>query len=88
MLAISTDDLSKAKLFAGRMGLPFPVLYDPSAEVVRAYDVFNLLGDLLATPSTFIIDRDGVVRWKYVGRDIDDRASVAQVLKQLRLLEG
>ena len=88
MLAISTDDLSKAKLFAARLGLPFPVLYDPPAEVVRAYDVFNLLGDGLATPSTFIIDRDGVIRWKFVGRDINDRASVMQILKQLRLMEG
>ena len=59
VLAISTDDLSKAKLFADRLGLPFPVLYDPAAEVVRAYDVFNLLGDGLATPSTFIYHRQG-----------------------------
>ena len=70
------------------VGPPFPVLYDPPAEVVRDYGVFNLRGDGLATASTFVIDKDGVIRWKYVGRSIDDLPPTATVLESLRLLDN
>ena len=88
VVAISTDDLSKATLIADQVGVAFPVLYDPSAQVVRRYGVYNLLGDGLATASTFVIDRDGLIRWKYVSRTIGDRPSTAEVLRQLRSIEG
>ena len=63
-MAISTDDLSKAQYMADRVGIPFPVLYDPDADVVREYGVYNLRLDGLATPSTFIIDKKGIIRYK------------------------
>ena len=56
--------------------------------MVKDYGVYNLLRDRLATPSTFIIDKDGVIRWKYIGRSISDRPSTEEVIKQLRQLEG
>ncbi len=88
VVAISTDDLSKAQHMAERVGIPFPVLYDPDADVVRDYEVYNLRRDGLATPSTFIIDKKGVIRYKYVGKSTGDRPSTQQVLEQLRLIEG
>ena len=88
MLAISTDDLSDAQTIANMVGLAFPLLYDPDADAVRDYGVFNLLGDGLATASTFVIDKSGTIRWKYVGRSISDRPPASVVLEQLRLLEG
>ena len=88
IFAISTDDLSGAQSIASRVGISFPVLYDPAADVVEAYGVYNLLGDGLATASTFVIDKQGVIRWKYVARGIADRPAVSQVLEQLGRLEG
>lgn len=88
VLAISVDDLSGAQYIVDKIGIPFPVLYDPMVDVVSDYGVYNLLGDGLATPSIFIIDKDGVIRWKYIGRSIDDRPSASPILEQLRLLEG
>ena len=85
-LGISTDDLSGARSIVNRIGLKLPILYDSAADVVRAYGVYDLLGDGLATPSTFILDKDGVIQWKYVGSRIYDRASTAQILEQLRML--
>ena len=84
--AISVDDLSNAGFIADSTGIPFPVLYDPAAETVREFGVFDLLGDGLATPSTFVIDADGIIRWKYVGQRIGDRPSVDTILSQVAAL--
>lgn len=86
MLAISTDDLSGAKAIVDRVGIPFPILYDSAADVVREYGVYDLLGDGLAAPSTFVIDTGGVVRWSHVGRRTSDRASAQEILDQLQQL--
>ena len=78
------DDLEDASEVVQKLGMPFPILYDPSTEVSQSYMVHDLLGDGLATPSTFIVDKEGVIRWKYVGRRIGDRPSVSTILAQLR----
>ena len=83
MLAISVDNLEEASEVVQMLGIPFPILYDPSTEAPQSYMVFNLLGDGLATPSTFILDKEGVITWKYVGRRIGDRPSVSTILAQL-----
>lgn len=88
IFAISTDDLSGAQSIASRVGISFPVLFDPAADVVEAYGVYDLLGDGLATASTFVIDKQGVIRWKYVARGISDRPSVTEILEQLDELDG
>ena len=84
VMAVSTDDLSKANLIAEGLGLPFPILYNPDASMVKDYGVYNLLRDRLATPSTFVIDKSGIIRWKFIGRGISDRPSTAEILTQLR----
>ena len=48
--------------------------------------VYNLLDDKLAAPATFIIDSDGVIRWKYVAQTIGDRASTDDIISQLEAL--
>ena len=86
IFAISTDDLSGAQTIADRIGISFPILYNPDADVVKSFGVYDLRGDSLATPSTFIIDKQGVIRWKYIGSGKSDRPSVGAVLDQLRML--
>ena len=86
--AISTDDLSNAHWVVDNVGVEFPILYNPDITTVADYGVYNLLGDQLTTTSTFIIDKDGVIRWMYAGTSIDDQVPTSTVLEQLRLLEG
>ena len=86
MVAISTDDLSGASQIAQRLEIPFPILYDSSTEVSRSYGVYNLLGDGLATPATFVIDRQGNVRYGYIGGHKADRPSTEEVIDQLERL--
>ena len=83
MLAISVDDLSGATKVVQDLNIPFPVLYDPSGTVPRSYEVFELLERNLAAPATFVLDKDGVIRWRYIASDIGDRPPVSLVLRQL-----
>ncbi len=83
VLAISVDNLSGAEDVVNAIGIPFPVLYDVSRQVPRTYGVYNLLGDNLAAPATFIVDRDGEIVWKYVAGSKGDRPSVSTILSRL-----
>ena len=89
MLAVSVDDLKGAESIFKSIGIPFQVLYDPGTAVVRDYGVYDILSDSprLAAPSTFLIDRDGIIQWKYVASRYTDRPSVDRILEQLRLLK-
>jgi peroxiredoxin len=64
VLAISTDATYSLRVFADTDGLNFPLLSDfwPHGAVASAYGVFDdQLG--VARRSSFVIDRDGIVRW-------------------------
>jgi peroxiredoxin len=69
---------------AGRLDLGFPLLVDPAANVVREYGIFNLLGDGLATASTFILDKQGRITYRYVGKGISDRPPTDLVINALQ----
>jgi peroxiredoxin len=61
----------------------YPILADPDHAVADAYGVFNLLGDNVATPSIFVIDRNGRIAWSYVAKNPDDRPLPADILAHL-----
>lgn len=63
---------------------PFPVALDVELAAVRAF----MIEGSLAKPTTMIVDREGVVRWAYVGRQPGDRPSVAAILERLDALGG
>ena len=86
VLAVSTDDLSGAENAIKHLNLGFPILFDLEAKVIRKYGVYNLLRDRHATPSTFIIDKNGKVRWKYIGQRYNDRPTNQQIIAQLEAL--
>lgn len=69
------------------LGLEYQILSDPEAEVIRAYGVFNLHKNNLATPATFIVDKAGAIRWQYIGRNArTDRPGNGEIIAQLREL--
>ena len=88
VFAISTHDLTNATSVAGRACVRFPIPYNPSGDVVKQYEVFNLLRDDLSTPSTFIPDGFGVIRYKYVGRGISERPSSNTIIQLLDRFNG
>jgi peroxiredoxin len=75
-----TDAVDQILEEEGQGSVPFPVFLDRG---LVATSRFNLLGDL-SKPSTFVLDREGVVRYAYVGSAPDERPAVERVLKELR----
>lgn len=79
--AISCDPLYSQRAFADRDGIFFPLLADywPHGEVAKAYGVFD---EEQGCPlrSSFVVDRDGVIRWAVhnemgEARDLDIQAT-------------
>ncbi|MFY0407227.1 peroxiredoxin [Solicola sp. PLA-1-18] len=65
VLAVSCDSRFALRYFADQLGSSHPLLSDfwPHGEVSRRYGVFDERRGC-ATRGTFVIDLDGVVRWK------------------------
>ena len=86
VLAVSVDSPFANKVWAEREGFSFPILSDfwPHGGVAQAYGVFNdVVGR--ATRGTFVIDKEGVVRWNVVNAipDVRDHSEYAKVLAGL-----
>ena len=67
LLAISCDSMFTQRIFAEQEGYKFPVLADfwPHGTAAKAYGIFNEeLG--CAMRGTFIIDKEGILRWQIV----------------------
>lgn len=60
---ISTQDLDSHESFARKHGLRMPLLADTEREAVAAYGIG--LGGLVRR-SVFVVDAEGVLRWKHV----------------------
>ena len=84
---MSTDALSGAERAVDYLDLGFPILFDPEHGVVQGYGVYDLLNDGYATPSTFVIDKNGNIRWQYIGRNYRDRPSNQQIIAQLEAIQ-
>jgi peroxiredoxin len=64
----------------------FPFLTDPGHQVIDRYGLFNPddpRGRQITHPATFVIDKDGVVRWKFVEVDYRVRPTNEDVLQAL-----
>jgi peroxiredoxin len=78
LVTVSTDSMYALRSFADQEGFTVPMLSDfwPHGEVARAYGVLN--EDIgIALRGTFLVDRDGVVRWTVLNgipdaRDVED----------------
>ena len=63
-------------------GFPFPLLSDIHRSVIRSYGVLDEARNV-AWRSTFVIDRDGMLRWGQAG----DRQMVRDGTEILRVLD-
>ena len=86
LLAVSCDPVFALRAFADRDGLTFPLLSDfwPHGETSRAYGVFDEEKGC-AVRGTFIIDKEGVVRWTVVNA-LPDARDLNEYVKALDTL--
>ena len=74
VVAISVNDPFTNKGFAEAHQLQFPILSDYSRDTIRKLNIFHndfagLKGYTAAKRSVFILDKNGVVRYKWVSED-------------------
>jgi len=76
LLAISCDAMYSQKAFAEHEGYTFSLLADfwPHGQTATAYGVFNAERGL-AIRGTFVIDKEGVLRWQVVNGPGDARVA-------------
>jgi peroxiredoxin len=86
VLSVSCDPAPSLRVFAQQEGLTHPMLSDfwPHGAVATAYGAF--LGDIgFATRASFVIDKDGILRWSVINgpgeaRSADDYAEALNSL--------
>jgi len=84
-VAISVDLPETSRDLCKKAGYTFPLLSDANAEVIRRYDLLHKgageNGHDIARPAEFLVDRNGVVRWRYLTEDFRVRATPEQLLE-------
>jgi peroxiredoxin len=78
IVSISVDSAYAHKIFSEREGYEFPLLSDfwPHGGVAKAYGVFNEIAGI-ANRGTFLVDKEGVVRFAEMNSPGDGRDAQA-----------
>jgi peroxiredoxin len=87
LLTVSVDSVFTHRAWSDAEHYEFPLLSDfwPHGEVARAYGVFDEnMG--IATRGTFIIDKNGVVRWRVLN-PVPQARDIAEYQKALAELD-
>ena len=92
ILAVSVDPHDKAQQMrakiADKAGMDFPLLSDIDHRVIDRYGLLNEKSSrVIPHPATYVLDRNGVVRWKFIEVDYKVRPSNEDVLKEVMKVE-
>ncbi len=87
VLGVSVDSPFTLKVWADQLKLPFELLSDFNRETTRAYgvlyeDLMGLKG--VAKRSAFVIDRNGVVRYRWVSEDAGKLPNFDEILAAVK----
>ena len=89
VLGISVDTFFTLKAFQAGQKFAFPLLSDFNKQVIRDYGVFNedMIGlKGIAKRAVFVLDRDGVVRYREVLEDARNEPDYEKVFAVLATL--
>ena len=81
VIGVSVDSVESHRKFADKHALPFPLLSDSEASLVRS---FGVLGGDVAHRSTFVLDRELRIRRRF--DQVKPRGHAQQVLDFVRAL--
>lgn len=92
LLAVDPHEAWAAKGLLKEVGLEtddvnFPLLLDPGLTVSATYGVANQMRihvEVSNRPATFIVDREGVLRYAMKGKTFGDRPGVSEIVAELR----
>lgn len=87
--AVLAQKMDRVQEYLERATFPYPLLVDEDRNVVKEYGVHVKVSweaYNIARPATFILDREGVIRYEYVGStqfDFPDDDDVLNVIDRL-----
>jgi peroxiredoxin len=87
IFAVTADSAQGVLQAIDEWRLSFVVVLDAERKAIWQYGLLNPVNGL-ALPSTFLIDRQGIVRHRYVGTSSADRPDAQEVLEAVRKLVG
>ena len=89
VLGISVDTFFSLKAFQDQQKLNFPLLSDFNKQVIREYGAFNedMIGlKGIAKRSVFVLDKDGIVRYREILDDARNEPNYQKVYDALAAL--
>lgn len=86
MVAISVDKLEKSRELADKLKLPFAVLSDVEHKAIDAFDLYDAQGKI-SKAATFVLDKEGFVRWSFFEEDYKVRPLDDVLLEELKRIK-
>lgn len=93
LLTVSIDSADDSKKFLQKLqerspgDYDFPFLEDQGHKVIDRYGILNPTGKGWPHPSTYVIDPQGVVRWRFVETSAAKRPTNEQILAEIRKIK-
>ena len=90
LLSISTDNAAQAKSAIAKVknrrnvDIGFPLLSDAELKTINAYNAKDPLNPRIARPMTYIIDENGIIRWKFLDVRNGNRLKGARIVAELK----
>ncbi len=83
LLSIASDSVRLLKVFKEDNNFKVDMISDRGAKIAKEYGVYWYAPGggkdykiKQAVPSKFLINKDGIIVWKYIGKDKTDRPSI------------
>lgn len=85
LIAVSVDEQSFAWSMAQTTGAKFQILSDADKKTITEYGIVNAAEHGgIAHPSIFVLDKEGRIRYMYVGKNAQDRPPDETILQELK----
>ncbi len=87
LLSIASDSIRLLRKFKEENKFTVDIISDRGAKIAKEYDVYwfapgagKKINIKQAVPSKFLINKEGRIIWKYIGKDKTDRPSIEMMI--------
>ncbi len=85
IVALNPDSRELSAAFAEETAWPYPILVDPTRDVIKAYGLYDKENDT-AWPTIYIVDQQGVLRYRGLSETKNERPTSRHVLAALKAI--
>lgn len=84
LIAISSDPIGDANSTQQMLQITYLLLSDENTKTIEAYNVVDPSEVEVARPTTYIVNQDGNIAWKYLDVKNGKRIGAEPILAQLK----